>query len=76
MSAELLQKFHSSIFFFLFFLFLFRLFRAKPSAHGSSRAMAEIGAAAATLHQPQQFRIPATNSTYVGAHSNARSLTH
>ena len=37
-------------FFFLFFFFFFGLFRASPTAYGSSQARGRIAAVAANLH--------------------------
>ena len=63
----------SFIFIYLFGFFVFCLFRAAPSAYGSSQARARIGAVAGSLPQGHSN---ARTATYTTAHGNAGSLTH
>ena len=62
--------------FFSFFLsFFFSLFRAAPTAYGSSQARGPIGATAACLQHSHKnydihYQIPATSSTYTTAPGN------
>ena len=55
-------------------------FKAAPAAYGSSQAMGQIEATAASLqhslHHCSDGRIQATSVTYTTAHGNAGSLTH
>ena len=59
-----------------FFLFLFCLFRAAPTAYGSSQARGLSGATVAAYDTSQQRQIQAVSVTYTTAHGNAGSLTH
>ena len=67
---------------FLVFICLFLLFRAIPTANGSSQAKGRIRATAAGLHHghsnvgSQLHLEPAASVTYTTSHGNARSLTH
>ena len=45
-------------FFFVWFFFFFCLFRAAPTAYGSSQARGQIGAAAAGLHHSHSNMVP------------------
>ena len=55
------------------FLFVFCLFKAEPTAYGSSQARDQIRAVAAGL---QQHQILAVSVTYTTGHGNAGSLSH
>ena len=59
-----------------FFFLLFCLFRAAPTAHGSSQARSWIRAAAAGRRHSHRNLGSAASVTYNTAHSNAGSLTH
>ena len=50
-------------------------FRTAPAAYGGSQARGSIGAAAASLPQPQQCGIRVKSMTYTTDHGNTRSLT-
>ena len=62
------------VFYFIVFYFVFCLFRAAPTAYGSSQAMGLIGAVAYATATAMPDR--AMFATYTTAHSNAGSLTH
>ena len=47
-----------------------------PLSYESSQARSQIGSVAASLPQPQQWKIWAASGTYTTAHGNARSSTH
>ena len=56
-----------------------RLFRAAPTAYGTSQTRGQIGAATVgpmPQTQPQPHQIQALSVNYTTAHGNARSLTH
>ena len=54
---------------------LFLLFRAAPTAYGSSQVRGRIRAAAAVLHRSHS-NAGSESVTYTTAHNNVRSLTH
>ena len=62
---------------FLFFFLPPRLFRASPSAYGSSQARgANHIYSCQPTPEPEPRRIRTTSATYTTAHGNTRSLTH
>ena len=58
------------------FFFSPLLFRATCEVYGNSQARGQIGAAAASLSQPQQCRIRTAYEMYTAARWNTRSWTH
>ena len=65
-------SFLSSFFFFFFFC----LFRAAPSAYGSSQARGPIGATAAGLHHSHSTARSKLHVTYTTVHGISGLLTH
>ena len=60
-----------------FFFFFFCLFRAVPTAYGSSQARgSNQSCTCRPTPQLQQHQIQALSVTYTTAHSNTRPLTH
>ena len=56
---------------------LFFFFRAAPAAYGSSQAIGQIGAAAASLHHSLgTLGLEPLSVTYITSHGNTTSLTH